>query len=296
MDGPTFTKHDNIFSLCDRQGRDPSHHSVEDGTASGRLNAVGDARRDNYLRAKPDEESPTFKRIRQARRHELWRVAHPYDPDIAVRIICWFPMPTCVSWTIRRTDRDGDSPGMHHRHPETGRCRVHRVRRDFYAVNHSFVSRIDAELSKISLSRLRYLRYAGETEPDYNMAAARDHPDDFVLLDRALIKLPDEHGVEAADLVCSSGALIHVKAQGKIIGPEPPVPAGRQQLRASTSVDAGVAAAISSDTRARSQRSGYRVHRSCSHSRPETRVRARGDLRRPSRLERENHHEPAPLL
>jgi hypothetical protein len=29
--------------------------------------------------------------VRGARRHELWRVAHPYDPDVAVRIICWFP-------------------------------------------------------------------------------------------------------------------------------------------------------------------------------------------------------------
>jgi hypothetical protein len=45
----------------------------------------------NDLPAKPEEESPTFKRVRQARRHELWRVAHPYDPDVAVRIICWFP-------------------------------------------------------------------------------------------------------------------------------------------------------------------------------------------------------------
>ena len=45
----------------------------------------------NDLPAKQDEESPTFKRVRQARRHELWRVAHPYDPDVAVRIICWFP-------------------------------------------------------------------------------------------------------------------------------------------------------------------------------------------------------------
>ncbi len=45
----------------------------------------------NDLPAKPDEESPTFKRVRQARRHELWRVAHPYDPAVAVRIICWFP-------------------------------------------------------------------------------------------------------------------------------------------------------------------------------------------------------------
>jgi hypothetical protein len=44
----------------------------------------------NDLPAKPDEESPTFKRVRQARRHKLWRVAHPYDPDVAVRVICWF--------------------------------------------------------------------------------------------------------------------------------------------------------------------------------------------------------------
>jgi hypothetical protein len=34
----------------------------------------------NDLPAKPDEEFPTFKRARQARRHELWRVAHPYVP------------------------------------------------------------------------------------------------------------------------------------------------------------------------------------------------------------------------
>jgi hypothetical protein len=48
----------------------------------------------NDLPARPDEESPTFKRVRQATRHELWRVAHPYDPDVAVRIICWFPPTT----------------------------------------------------------------------------------------------------------------------------------------------------------------------------------------------------------
>lgn len=43
------------------------------------------------LPTKPAEESATFKRVRQARRHELWRVAHPFDPEVAVRIICWFP-------------------------------------------------------------------------------------------------------------------------------------------------------------------------------------------------------------
>jgi hypothetical protein len=45
----------------------------------------------NDLSAKPLEESATFKRVRQARRHELWRVAHPFDPEVAVCVICWFP-------------------------------------------------------------------------------------------------------------------------------------------------------------------------------------------------------------
>jgi hypothetical protein len=43
------------------------------------------------LQGKPIEESATFKRVRQARRHEIWRVAHPFDPEVAVRILCWFP-------------------------------------------------------------------------------------------------------------------------------------------------------------------------------------------------------------
>ena len=86
---------------------------------------------------------------------------------------------------------------------------------DFYAVNHSFVSRIDAELRRIPISGIRYPPYGGETEPDYNKAAARNYPDEFVLLDRMMIELPGEHGVEAADLISSSGALIHVKRKGK---------------------------------------------------------------------------------
>jgi hypothetical protein len=87
MDGPAFTKRDSTFILCDKQGRLRSRYPVEGGVASGRLNAVGDTRRANDLPAKPDEESPTFKQVWQARRHELWRVAHPYDRDVAVRII-----------------------------------------------------------------------------------------------------------------------------------------------------------------------------------------------------------------
>lgn len=42
------------------------------------------------LEGEPAEETITFKRVRQAKRHRLWRVAHPYEPDIAIRIICWF--------------------------------------------------------------------------------------------------------------------------------------------------------------------------------------------------------------
>lgn len=86
---------------------------------------------------------------------------------------------------------------------------------NFYAVNQSFVSRIDAELNSIPSSTLPYPLYRGQTEPDYNEKTAREHPDEFVLLDRAMIELPDEHGIEAADLVSSSGALIHVKRKGK---------------------------------------------------------------------------------
>ena len=48
------------------------------------------------LEKKPQEESATYKRVRQARRHELWRVGHPFDERVAVRIICWFPDDSTV--------------------------------------------------------------------------------------------------------------------------------------------------------------------------------------------------------
>jgi hypothetical protein len=59
----------------------------------GRLLAVATALLQELsdLPARPAEDSATFKRVQQARRHELWRVAHPFHPDVAVRIICWFP-------------------------------------------------------------------------------------------------------------------------------------------------------------------------------------------------------------
>lgn len=39
----------------------------------------------------PTVETPTLKRVRQRRRHEVWRMSHPYEPGIALRLICWFP-------------------------------------------------------------------------------------------------------------------------------------------------------------------------------------------------------------
>lgn len=39
----------------------------------------------------PAEETATLKRVRQGQKYPLWRVAHPYVPGVAIRIICWFP-------------------------------------------------------------------------------------------------------------------------------------------------------------------------------------------------------------
>ncbi|MCU1668052.1 MAG: hypothetical protein JWP40_979 [Blastococcus sp.] len=43
------------------------------------------------LNRPPEGESATLKRVMQARRHELWRVRHPYRESLALRIICYFP-------------------------------------------------------------------------------------------------------------------------------------------------------------------------------------------------------------
>jgi hypothetical protein len=41
----------------------------------------------------PSEETEmaTLRRVRQSRRYPLWRVSHAYHPEVAVRLICWFP-------------------------------------------------------------------------------------------------------------------------------------------------------------------------------------------------------------
>ncbi len=39
----------------------------------------------------PTSDTPDLKRVRQSNDFEVWRTAHPFDPDIALRLICWFP-------------------------------------------------------------------------------------------------------------------------------------------------------------------------------------------------------------
>jgi hypothetical protein len=38
-----------------------------------------------------EDETAELKWVRQSRRYPLWRVSHHYHPDVAVRLICWFP-------------------------------------------------------------------------------------------------------------------------------------------------------------------------------------------------------------
>jgi hypothetical protein len=45
-----------------------------------------------------ETESADLKRVRQSHRYELWRVSHPYHPDVAVRLICWRRVPARLSW------------------------------------------------------------------------------------------------------------------------------------------------------------------------------------------------------
>lgn len=39
----------------------------------------------------PPADIPDLRRVRQSKEFQVWRTAHPFDPDIAFRLICWFP-------------------------------------------------------------------------------------------------------------------------------------------------------------------------------------------------------------
>jgi uncharacterized protein (TIGR04141 family) len=86
---------------------------------------------------------------------------------------------------------------------------------DFYLVSGDYVQRVDREIAEIPVSTVEFPAYRGETEPAYNSRVGKDHKNEFILMDRALIEVPGETTVEACDLVAATGALVHVKRKGK---------------------------------------------------------------------------------
>ncbi len=45
----------------------------------------------------PTGETDAIKRVKQARRHNVWRVSHPHRADTAIRVLVWFtPQGTAV--------------------------------------------------------------------------------------------------------------------------------------------------------------------------------------------------------
>lgn len=47
----------------------------------------------NYLKEltkAPTADTATLKKVMQSKENTIWRLSHPFDPVVAVRIICWF--------------------------------------------------------------------------------------------------------------------------------------------------------------------------------------------------------------
>jgi hypothetical protein len=44
------------------------------------------------LKEPPADDTPTLKRVRQSRTHEVWRLSHPFRNGVAIRLIVWFPV------------------------------------------------------------------------------------------------------------------------------------------------------------------------------------------------------------
>jgi hypothetical protein len=70
--------------------------AAREGDAHARITLVFVVRALNQLRGLAEapareEETAGLRWVRQSRRYELWRVSHAYHPQVAVRLICWFP-------------------------------------------------------------------------------------------------------------------------------------------------------------------------------------------------------------
>lgn len=59
------------------------------------------------LDAEPTLNTPTLRRVMQARRYPVWRVAHPFVAEAAIRLIVWFPpeRPTEVVVVLFAADK-----------------------------------------------------------------------------------------------------------------------------------------------------------------------------------------------
>lgn len=87
----------------------------------------------------------------------------------------------------------------------------------WYSLDTDFVSRTNAEFSRIDRSGLVLPLYEAENEAEYNQSVAESDPDSYVLLDAAQ-KITHGGGqgqVEVCDLLHKDGILIHVKRYGK---------------------------------------------------------------------------------
>lgn len=83
----------------------------------------------------------------------------------------------------------------------------------YYQVRDEFIDAVDDELEGIGHWAHHFPRYAGGSERAWLEQAAQ--VGEYTLLDGWVVKLPGRTSVEAADLVHSSGALVHAKRKGR---------------------------------------------------------------------------------
>jgi len=43
------------------------------------------------LESIPEENMATLRTVAQSKKYRLWRVSHPYEKDLVVRLVVWFP-------------------------------------------------------------------------------------------------------------------------------------------------------------------------------------------------------------
>jgi DNA-binding transcriptional regulator YiaG len=93
VDGP-----EDFFDWLDRT---EAKANEGDGHARRLLGRATDALNQlRVLEGPPSEDMPDLKRVRQSKTYTVWRTAHPFDPEIAFRLICWFRR-TVRRWSLR---------------------------------------------------------------------------------------------------------------------------------------------------------------------------------------------------